>query len=141
MTRRLAPDALGPAIGYSHGIQANGLVFIAGQVGGEPTGDGGFDIVDGGLVPQFETALSNLSTVLEAAGASPDDLVDMTVFVTDIEAYRSQRKALGEVWRRVLGKRYPAMALVEVRALFDPEAMVEVKAIAVVDEDAPPDGG
>lgn len=134
MTRRLDPDALGPAIGYSHGVQAGGLVFVAGQVGGEPTGDGGFDIVDGGLVPQFEAALANLRTVLEDAGADPGDLVDMTVFVTDIEAYRSQREALGEAWRRVLGKRYPAMALVEVRALFDPDAMVEIKAIAAVDE-------
>lgn len=129
--RRVNPATLGEPVGYSHGVQADGLLFVAGQIGATPV-DGGLDVVDGGLVPQFEKALSNIQTVLEEAGSSPDALVDMTVYVTDMDAYRASLTELGEAWRGVMGDEYPAMALVEVCELFHPDALVEVKATAAL---------
>lgn len=129
--RRVNPAALGEPVGYSHGVQAGGLLFVAGQIGADPA-DGGLDVVEGGLVAQFEKALSNIQTVLEEAGSTPQALVDMTVYVTDIDAYRASLTGLGEAWRGVMGDKYPAMALVEVCELFHPEALVEVKATAAI---------
>ncbi len=132
-TQRVNPASLGDPVGYSHGVQAGGLLFVAGQIGADPVEGEGLDVVEGGLVAQFKKALSNIRTVLEEAGSSPSSLVDMTVYVTDIDAYRASLPELGEAWRDVLGKEYPAMALVEVCELFHPEAVVEVKAVAALE--------
>lgn len=129
--KRVNPEALGDPIGYSHGIQAGGLLFVAGQIGATPGREGKLDVVEGGLVAQFETALWNVRSVLEEAGVEPDALVDMTVYVTDMDAYRGSLPELGDAWREVMGRGYPAMALVEVCELFHPDAVVEAKATAV----------
>ena len=86
---------------------------------------------EGGMVEQFDAACGNVATGLQAAGARPEHLVSMQIFVTDLEAYRSNREAIGVAWRRHFGKHYPAMGLFEVRGLVDPRAKVELMAIAV----------
>ena len=98
------------------------VLFVAGQ-----TGAG-----DGGMVEQWERALERVVTVVRAAGGAPEDIGRMTVYVTDRAAYLAARRALGEVHRKHMGKHYPAMALVEVRALVDEGALVEIEATAVV---------
>jgi enamine deaminase RidA (YjgF/YER057c/UK114 family) len=85
-----------------------------------------------GFVEQWDRALANVLAVLTAAGAGPTAVARMTVFVTDIAQYRASTKAIGEVWRARMGKHFPAMALVQVTALVDPNAMVEIETTAVV---------
>src|SRR6266508_3923651 len=86
------------------------------------------------MAEQFDAAAANLVVALEAAGAIPEDLVSLQIFVTDADEYRSSLKQIGHVWRERIGHRFPAMALFEVAGLFDPAAKVELVGIAVVPE-------
>jgi enamine deaminase RidA (YjgF/YER057c/UK114 family) len=125
------PGALGQPRGWSNGIlaPANGRVlFVAGQTATDAEGR----VVERGFVAQFDTALSRALAVLREAGGSPEHVGRMTVYVTDMEAYRATRRALGEVWTRHMGGWYPAMALVAVTALVDQDAAVEIEMTAVV---------
>jgi enamine deaminase RidA (YjgF/YER057c/UK114 family) len=116
--------------GYANGRIGRGAVLhIAGQVGW--TSPGVFEAKD--LVGQFAQALANMRVVLEAARGKVSDIASMTVFVTDIAAYRASTKALGPVWREKMGSHFPAMALVGVSALVEREALVEIQAIAYVE--------
>ena len=83
-------------------------------------------------LPQWERALENVLAVVRAAGGSPEHIGRMTVYVTDRETYLASLKPLGDVHRKLMGRHYPAMALVEVRALVDPQALVEIEATAVL---------
>jgi enamine deaminase RidA (YjgF/YER057c/UK114 family) len=103
-------------------------VFLAGQTGTGPDGE----LVGGGIVAQFERALSNLLTALAAAGGQPADLASLTVYLTDIEDYQAHSIQIGAIWRRLAGKNYPAMAAVGVTRLWDPQALVEVQGVGVV---------
>ena len=115
--------------GYANGMAGAGrVVFVAGQIGWDP--DGVFAGPD--LLAQFDQALANVVAVVEAAGGAATDLAAMTIYVTDIDAYRSAGKQLGAIWRARLGKHYPAMALVAVAALVEPAAVVEIQAFAIV---------
>ena len=127
---RINPGELGRPSGFSHAVSATGgrLVFLAGQTGYAPDGR----IVDGGHVPQFERALGNLITALRAAGGKPSDLVSLTIYAVDLEEYREHGREIGEVWRRLCGREYPAMAAVGVARLWDADALVEVQGFAVV---------
>lgn len=119
--------------GYSNGIAARGeLLFIAGQVGW----DAEETMVSDAFVPQFARALENVRAVLDAAGAKPEHLVRVTVYVTDKDLYERETSSLGQEWRRVLGKVYPAMTLVEVSRLLERGALVEVEGTAVIPEHA-----
>ena len=129
----LNPPPLGTPRGWNHGLLAprgGRLLFIAGQVGLDPSQAQ----APPGFVEQFAHALDRVLTVIRAAGGGPADLARMTVFVTDLAAYRGSLPALGEAWRARFGKHYPAMALVEVRGLVDRGALVEIEATAVVPE-------
>jgi enamine deaminase RidA (YjgF/YER057c/UK114 family) len=118
--------------GYADGRIGRGRVLhVAGQVGWKA---GRFEAKE--LVGQFAQALDNVLAVLAAARARVEDVAEMTVYVTDIAAYRAARKELGPVWRARFGTHFPAMALVAVTALVEPEAVVEIQAIAYL-EDAP----
>lgn len=118
--------------GYSNGIQARGeLIFLAGQVGWDAQGRFSSDQ----LVGQVRQALENVVSVLKAAGAGPQHIVRMTWYVTEIEEYRSGLEALGQVYRDVIGSHYPAMTLLEVGALAEPEAKVEIEVTAVLEDD------
>jgi enamine deaminase RidA (YjgF/YER057c/UK114 family) len=111
---------LGPAGGR--------ILFVAGQVGW----DGEQKLVGPGFVEQFERALANVVTVVRAAGGGPESLGRLTLYVVDKEEYRRQLGAVGEAYRRVMGRHYPAMALVEVAGLLEPGAKVEIEGTGVV---------
>jgi enamine deaminase RidA (YjgF/YER057c/UK114 family) len=130
---RINPGELARPSGFSHAVSATGgrLVFLAGQTGYAPDGQ----IVDGGVVPQFEQALGNLLTALRAAGGEPSDLVSLTIYAVDLEDYREHSREIGEVWRRLYGREYPAMAAIGVARLWDADALVEVQGAAVVGAD------
>lgn len=119
------PSPLGRPSGWNHGMlgPAGGRVlFVAGQTAAGAAG----------IVEQWERALERVVTVVRAAGGAPEDIGRMTVYVTDRAAYLAARRALGDVHRRHMGKHYPAMALVEVKALVDEGALVEIEATAVI---------
>lgn len=124
------PDELAPAIGYSHGMLTSPgrTVYLAGQI----AFDDQLRIVGDNWIDQFDLALSNLVTVLTAAGGEPEHLVWMQIFTTDVPAYRSARPDLGPVYRRHLGRHFPAMGLYGVTELADIGALLEITAIAVI---------
>jgi enamine deaminase RidA (YjgF/YER057c/UK114 family) len=132
--RLVNPPELAPPVGFSHAVVAapGRVVHLGGQAGLDPAGR-----VDPAatLVEQFDLALANLVTTLRAAGAAPEHLVTLTVFTTDAEEYRSRLRELGDVYRKHLGRHYPAMAFFEVIGLFDPAALVELTGTAVVPDD------
>ena len=123
------PKDLPPPSGFSHAViaQAGRTVYLAGQTAQRPDGS----IAGGTMAEQFDLAATNVVLALEAAGAHPKDLVSMQIFVTQIDEYLRASKEIGEAYRRHFGRHYPAMALLEVRRLFDPVAKVELMCIAV----------
>ncbi len=127
---RINPAELGAPSGFSHAVSvaSSRLVFLAGQLG---TGRDG-TIVLGGVVPQFEQALTNLLTALAAAGGGPGDMVSLTIYIVDVEDYQAHGREIGAVWRRLAGADYPAMAGVGVTRLWVPGALVEIQGIAAV---------
>jgi enamine deaminase RidA (YjgF/YER057c/UK114 family) len=133
--RIVNPDSLAPPSGYAHAVVAapGRCVYLGGQIAA------GADGVCRGetLVEQFGRALDNVVTALEAAGAAPTDVVSLQIFVTDVGEYRRSSRALGEEHRSRFGRHYPAVALLGVTELFDPAALVELVAIAVVAEETP----
>ncbi len=126
----LNPDSLSPPSGFSHAVSAapGRLVFLGGQTA--HGADGQLQARD--LVGQFEAAAANVVTALAAAGAGPEHLVTLQIFVTDGGEYRSALDELGRAYRAHLGSHYPAIALLEVKGLFDPAAKVELLGTAVV---------
>ncbi|HEX5062866.1 MAG TPA: RidA family protein [Kofleriaceae bacterium] len=116
--------------GYSNGRVGRGPVLhVAGQIGWTP--DGTFEAKD--LVGQFAVALANVIEVVHAAHGKVTDIAEMTVYVTDIAAYRAARKQLGPIWKERMQSHFPAMALVAVSALVEPEALVEIQAVAYLE--------
>jgi enamine deaminase RidA (YjgF/YER057c/UK114 family) len=119
--------------GYANGRIGHGrTVHVAGQIGWDEQGAFSSDE----FVPQFARALENVVAVVRAAGGTPEDIAEMTVYVTDIAAYRGASKELGAAWRARLGKHFPAMTLVAVAGLVEPRAVVEIRATAYVGGDA-----
>jgi len=115
--------------GYSHGVAAAGtLVFVSGQIGW----DDAQRLVGKDLPGQAKAALSNVVTVVAAAGGRPDDIVRMTWYVVDKRDYVAKRGAIGEVYRAVMGKHFPSMSVVEVAGLVEEGALVEIEATAVL---------
>jgi enamine deaminase RidA (YjgF/YER057c/UK114 family) len=121
VNRTVNPDELPPPRGFSHAILAGNAVYLAGQIGEGET-----------ISEQFDAAAANLIVALTAAGGDAGDLVSLQVFVTDVAAYKAALPELGRVWRRHFGAHYPAMGLFGVTELFEPEAMVELMGIAVL---------
>jgi enamine deaminase RidA (YjgF/YER057c/UK114 family) len=127
--KRLNPPTLAAPSGFSHAVVASGTtVFLAGQTGTDPDGA----IVSGGVVAQFEQALSNLLEALAAAGGSPADLASLTIYIVDMDDYRSSSREIGGVWKQLVGTDYPAMAGIGVARLWDAEALVEIQGFAVL---------
>ena len=126
-----APSLAAPS-GYAHAVVAalGRTVFLGGQTALGPDGT----IVGTSMLEQFDVAAGNVVTALAAAGGSPEDLVSLTIYVTDLSAYRSALAELGGVYRRHFGKHYVASALLGVAELFDQDALVELVGIAVVPE-------
>ena len=117
--------------GYVNGLLAEGrLLFVGGQIGWDPTSD--TPRFPEGFAAQFEQALLNVLAVVREAGGTPESIARMTVYVTDKHAYMAVAKDIGAAWRRLLGKHYPAMALVQVASLLEDQALVEIEATAVL---------
>lgn len=127
--KMLQPPGWAPPKGYANGVAARGtLVFIGGQVGW----NGQQQFASDDFVAQARQALDNIVAVLREAGARPEHIVRMTWYVTDRGEYLGNLRALGEAYREVIGRHYPAMTAVEVSALIDKRARVEIEATAVV---------
>lgn len=125
------PPSLARPRGFSHGILVDGgrLLFLAGQTSSDASGQ----IVNpGDIVAQYEQVLHNLQTVIEAAGGTMQDMVQMTIFVSDCDDYRAHLKPLGTVHRAYFGNHYPAAALLEISRFFQDGALIEIEGIAVV---------
>jgi enamine deaminase RidA (YjgF/YER057c/UK114 family) len=125
------PRSLGEPKGWNNGLLAPAgarLLFVAGQAGWEAESPGD----PPGFEAQFTRALDKVLAVIAEAGGRPEDLARLTIYVTDLAAYRAARKSVGESWRARLGRFYPAVALVEVSGLMDPGAMVEMEATAMI---------
>jgi enamine deaminase RidA (YjgF/YER057c/UK114 family) len=125
------PASLAKPVGYAHAVVAapGRTVHLGGQVGWDR--DGRFP-AEGGLVAQVDRALDNLLVALREAGGGPEHVVSMRIHVRSAAAWREHAKAIGARWRERMGRWYPAMTLVEVKGLYDAEALVEIDAIAVV---------
>ncbi len=125
----LLPEGWAPPIGYANGIAVSGrLVFIAGQVGWDEQQR--FHSED--IVPQFDQALRNVLAVLACAGGKPEHICRITAFCCDKPAYLAARKDLGTIWRRHMGKHFPAMSMIFVSDLLDSPGKIELEATAVV---------
>jgi enamine deaminase RidA (YjgF/YER057c/UK114 family) len=125
------PESLGKPRGYSNGLLSDGagkLLFIAGQV----AWDEHQNIVSEDFVDQFERALANLLTVVVAAGGQSSDVARMVVYVTSKNEYRERTREIGERYRALMGRHFPAMVLVEVNGLLEEAAKVEIEGIAVI---------
>lgn len=117
--------------GYSNGISARGrMIFTAGVI----AWDEHEHIVSNTLAGQFAQVLRNIVAILAEDGAGPEHIVRMTCYVTDRDAYVTSLSEIGDAWKEIVGRHYPAMALVEVSRLVEPHALVEIEATAVVPE-------
>ena len=127
--RRLQPPGWPEPRGYANGIEASGrLVFVGGQIGWDATG--AFPSSD--LAGQVRQTLSNIVAVLAEAGAGPEHVVRLTWYVTDRDEYLASLKEIGAAYRDVMGRHFPAMAVVQVVALVEAAAKVEIEATAVI---------
>ena len=114
--------------GYSNGMMGHGrVILVGGQIGWDENGR-----FPKGLVAQTAQALRNILAVLREAGAGPEHIGRLTWYVVDIAEYRASLAALGPAYRAVMGKHFPAMALVQVVSLVEPEARVEIEATAII---------
>ena len=131
MTSLPAPRRAGPPPrGYANGIVARGqTLFVAGQIGWNPT-TATFESDD--FVDQVAQTLRNIVAVLTAAHAAPHHLVRLTWFITDKAAYLATRREIGQVYRSIIGRHFPAMSVVVVDALIEDAAQVEIEATAVI---------
>jgi enamine deaminase RidA (YjgF/YER057c/UK114 family) len=129
MKHLLPPDWPRPS-GYSNGIQVKGSqVFVAGMIGWDADGR----LVEG-FIPQLEQVLKNIVAVLAEAGAGPEHIARMTWYVKGLDAYRDNLAEVGQTYRRVMGKNFPAMAVVGVSELVEREAIIEIETTAVIPE-------
>jgi len=132
MTNRvLLPPGWAPPIGYANAIEAalpGRIIFVAGQVGW----DAAQKFHSEELAPQFEQALKNILAILAEAGAGPQHICRMTAYCVDKQAYLAARPEIGRIWRRLMGKHYPAMSMIFVSDLLDAPGKIELEATAVV---------
>jgi enamine deaminase RidA (YjgF/YER057c/UK114 family) len=133
MTTSLTPVPVNPATlpapsGYSHGTLTGNTLYL----GGQTALDADMRIVPGGIVDQFRQAFGNLLAVLGTAGGIPEDLVSITIYLTDIPGYQAHGKEIGRVWRELAGPVYPAMAGIGTTGLWQPEALIEILGVAVI---------
>lgn len=130
MLKTILPAGWPRPKGYSNGIAAEGqIVFVSGQVGWNPLTTA-FDHKD--FVGQFRQTLENTVAILEEAGAKPEHIVRMTWYITDKKAYVDNAAEIGAIYREVLGKVFPTMAVAQVTALMEDDALIEIETTAVI---------
>lgn len=129
MHKIVQPDGWKEPKGYANGVLAQGAtLYIGGQIGWNA--DQVFEAKD--FVGQMEQALKNIAAVLEAAGGKPEHLTRLTWYVTDKQEYLAKQREVGQAYRAVLGKNFPAMTMVVVSALVEDEALLEIEGTAVI---------
>jgi enamine deaminase RidA (YjgF/YER057c/UK114 family) len=126
--RTINPESLPKPSGYAHGILAGNTVFL----GGQTALDKDMNIVPGGITEQFRQAFSNVLATLAEAGGRPQDLVSVTIYLTDVDDYMANGREIGRIWREMAGSEYPAMAGIGVTRLWQKEAMIEIQGMAVI---------
>jgi enamine deaminase RidA (YjgF/YER057c/UK114 family) len=127
--RTLQPEGWPRPRGYSNGIEAEGrLVFVAGQIGWDETGK----FRSGDFAAQFRQALANTLAVLKEASAGPEHIARMTWFITSRDEYMASLADLGAAWKELMGRNYPAMAVIIVAGLVEPDAKIEIESTAVI---------
>ena len=125
------PASLPTPSGYSHGTLSGNTVYL----GGQTALDAQMQIVPGGIVEQFRQAFSNVLATLAEAGGVPEDLVSITIYLTDIPDYQAHGREIGRAWRELAGPVYPAMAGIGTTALWQPEALIEIVGVAVIPDE------
>ena len=130
MDKVVNPDSLAPPRGYSNGmvLGPGRLLFVAGQIGWDRESR----LVSTEMTAQFEQALKNVTEVVREAGGQPTDVGRLTIYVTDKKRYIAEAKSIGASYRSVMGRHFPAMALIEVAGLLEEGALVEIEATAVL---------
>jgi len=128
--RTINPESLPKPSGYAHGILGGNAVYL----GGQTALDRDMQIVPGGILEQFRQAFSNVLATLADAGGHPEDLVSVTIYLTDVDDYIANGKEIGKIWREMAGSEYPAMAGIGVTRLWQKEAMIEIQGIAVIQD-------
>lgn len=128
--KTINPESLPKPSGFAHGMLAGNTVFL----GGQTALDKNMNIVAGGIVEQFTQAFSNVLTTLREAGGQPEDLVNVTIYLTDVDDYMANGREIGRIWREMAGSEYPAMAGIGVTRLWQKEALIEIQGIAVIQE-------
>lgn len=123
------PELVKPK-GFAHGVKAGPFVYL----GGQTALDSNYQIVPGGIIEQFEQAFGNVLATLKHAGGQPEDLIDVTIYLTDVDDYQRNGREIGAKWREMAGTEYPAIAGVGVTKLWQPEALIEIQAVAYIDE-------
>ncbi|MDE3074541.1 MAG: RidA family protein [Chloroflexota bacterium] len=124
------PSNIRPPIGFSHAVKCHGtMVFVSGATAADA--DGAIRTPND-MVKQYEDALTYIAAVLEASGATMQDVVKLTYFVIDRDAYVANLKPIGQVYRSFFGKHYPAQSLFGVTALYEKDALLEIEAIACI---------
>lgn len=122
------PASMCKPSGFAHGTKVGDTVYL----GGQTALDQDYNIVPGGIVEQFTQAFTNVLTTLREAGGEPEDLVDVTIYLTDVDDYLAHGKEIGRIWRELAGREYPAMAGIGITRLWQPEALIEIKGVAVI---------
>lgn len=136
MPADLTPRPVNPAVlpaprGYSHGTLSGNTLYL----GGQTALDADMRIVPGGIVAQFRQAFGNVLTTLRTAGGIPEDLVSITLYLTDIPGYQARGREIGQVWRELAGPVYPAMAGIGTTGLWQPDALIEILGVAVIPDE------
>ena len=126
--KTINPASLPKPSGYAHGILAGDTVYL----GGQTALDQDMNIVQGGIVAQFRQAFSNVLATLAEAGGRPQDLVSVTIYLTDVDDYMANGREIGRLWREMAGSEYPAMAGIGVSRLWQKEALIEIQGVAVI---------
>ena len=127
--KTIHPDGWAPALGYANGmLMADGTLHIGGQIGWTKDKR----IVDGGFIPQMEQALRNIAEIVRAAGGDVTDIGRLTWFVKDKAEYLAHQRAVGEAYRRVFGKHFPAMSMLIITDLVETDALIEIEATAYI---------
>ena len=126
------PKGLERPVGYAHIAKVTGgtVVHVAGQA---PFDERGQVVGKGDFVAQFSQVMSNLKTAIQALGGRPNQYAVLTIYITNLEAYWDNKKPLGAAYRQVFGKYFPAITLVEVKRLYNPDCMIEISGVAVID--------
>lgn len=124
------PEILGKPLGFSHGIKSGNTVYL----GGQTALDKDRSIIPGGIIEQFRQAFGNVLETLREAGGRPEDLVTVTIYLLDVDEYQENGREIGKIWREMAGSDYPAITGLGVSRLWQKEALIEMDAVAVIQD-------